>query len=90
MVKMVITDGGFGGDDDCHPHDLTISVPLPDREVPNGEHPIHVDLKVLGVKPVSFTRLDLCIIVIIIITIIIIIIIIVNIIIISITLVNFT
>ena len=79
MVKMVITDGK----DDCHPHDLTIREPIPDREVPNGEHPIHVDLKVFGVKPISFTRLDLRIIVIIII-------IIVNIIIISITLVNFT
>ena len=65
MVKMVITDGGFGGDDDCHPHDLTIRVPLPDGEVPNGEHPVHIDLKVLGVKPVSLARLDLHIMVII-------------------------
>ena len=61
MVKMVITDG----EDDCHPHDLTIREPIPDREVPNGEHPVHIDLKVLGVKPVSLARLDLHIMVII-------------------------
>ena len=32
---------------------------IPDGEVPNGEHPIDIDLKVLGVKPVSLARLDL-------------------------------
>ena len=42
-----------------------ISVPVPDGEVPNGQHPVHIDLKVLGVKPVSLARLDLHIMVII-------------------------
>ena len=52
-------DGGFGGHDDCQPHGLTIKVLLPDREVPNGEHPVHIDLKVLGIKPVGLASLDL-------------------------------
>ena len=38
---------------------LIIIVSVPDGEVPNGEHPVHIDLKVLGVEPVSFARLDL-------------------------------
>ena len=42
---------------------LMISVPVPDGEVPNGEHPVHIDLKVLGVEPVSLARLDLRIII---------------------------
>ena len=36
-----------------------VSVQVPDGEVPNGQHPVHIDLKVLGVKPVSLARLDL-------------------------------
>ena len=38
---------------------IIVSVQVPDGEVPNGEHPVHIDLKVLGVEPVSFARLDL-------------------------------
>ena len=38
---------------------IIVSVQVPDGEVPNGEHPVHIDLKVLGVEPVSLARLHL-------------------------------
>ena len=38
---------------------LLNSVQLPDGEIPDGEHSVHIDLKVLGIKPVGLASLDL-------------------------------
>ena len=38
---------------------LLNSVQLPDREIPDGEHSVHIYLKVLGIKPVGLASLDL-------------------------------
>ena len=38
---------------------LLNSVQLPDGEIPDCEHSVHIDLKVLGIKPVGLASLDL-------------------------------